>query len=247
LVAPDAPDDVLNAAEHLAQSGSFSGPTAATGYAAGALVGGATRAALKLNLNALFTANLPANFTPLFDVRPVAATVAGGAAGDIVALTQDPRAFDGFGGNQPGDFSCYKHNATSTAWTALPYVDNPAFTAPTADGWALFQVTAFGADGVLGGGDDAVAYVARGANLSATANYYLVLYIEDNGDYDTAGAAGTITDPPAFGFVPAAAAADDDDDDDDFLGCVANPAATLSLEWLLLCIAPALYWIRRRR
>jgi len=250
-VAADDPDYNMTAGDLLAQNASFSGPVAATGYGApGALVAGlgSTRAALKLALNALFTAKLPANFNALWNVRAITATVAGGAAGDIVALPQDPRAFDGFGGNQPADYKLYKHNATTTTWTSLPYVANPAFTAPTADGWALFQVTGFGADAALGGGDDAVAYVAAGQDLSATANYYLVLYIEDNGDYDTAAAAGTITDPPAFGFVPpAAAAAADDDDDDDFLGCVANPAATLSLEWLLLCIAPALYWIRRRR
>ena len=164
------------------------------------------------------------------------------------SLPQDPRAFDGFGGRTPSAFACYKHNGTSNAWTALPYVADPAFTAPTADGWALFLVTGYGADTVLGGGDDTVAYVAPGAALTAADEYYLVLYIEDNGDYDTAGAAGTITDPPAFGAVAAGGgAAADDDDDDDFLGCVANPAATLSLEWLLLLIAPAVYAIRRRR
>jgi hypothetical protein len=34
--------------------------------------------------------------------------------------------------------------------------------------------------------------------------------------------------------------------DSDDTGCVLNPAATLSIEWLLLLIAPALYLIRRR-
>ena len=250
--APDAPGGpgaggIVPDANLDAIAVQFASPTAVGGgYTGGVLVGGATRAALKLNLNGLFAANLPAAFTPLFDVRPMTANT-GGAAGDIAALPQDPRIFDGFGGRTPSSFACYKHNAATTAWTALPYVSNPGLTAPTADGWALFQVNV-GADGTLGTGDDGLTYVPAGTALSATTPYQLVLYIEDNGDYDTAGAAGTITDPPAFGFVAGGGgAAADDDDDDDFLGCVANPAAALSLEWLLLLIAPAVYAIRRRR
>lgn len=78
--------------------------------------------------------------------------------------------------------------------------------------------------------------VAKDVELSGEAAYGVRAYIMDNGDYDSDDTVGVISDPFAI-------ATDDDDDDG---GCVFNPAAGLTLEWLLVLIAPALMIIRRR-
>lgn len=202
---------------------------------------GDTLADLKLALNTATGVALPATFTPLAPVSEVTVTIGAANAGKVAGVPQNPFQTTNFDGITPASLTCYKVNGTTNLWTALDYLDgNPVLAGnePTDGTWALFQYT---------NAATPLIYVPENQTLDGTTDYVLIVYIAEGGDYDTDAAGATITDPPALGAAAAAAAADDDDDDDDFLGCVANPAATLSLEWLLLCIAPALYWIRRRR
>ncbi len=139
-----------------------------------------------------------------------------GATDAIVKFSAPAITMPGAAGKKAGDMTAVKLFGDKSAMN-FDYSDKE-----TADGY--FCLTTNG------------ACVAKDAELSGTTAYGVNIYIADNGDYDLDKDANKVSDPFAI------ATTDDDDDS----GCVFNPAAGLTLEWLLLLIAPALMVIRRR-
>jgi len=75
-------------------------------------------------------------------------------------------------------------------------------------------------------------------------NFYMIRYwVKNNGSYDLDPSNNVVLDPVTLALK----SVEGDDDGDGGCGCVLNPTAGLSLEWLLLLIAPALMIFRRRK
>lgn len=172
--------------------------------------------------------------TPLFPVVKQTATYAG--TNSVIAIPQNyitTAAGDNFTGNTPGRFVCYKYNTVTANYASLPYVSaNPAATAPTTNSWALFNYNS---------GNP--AFIASGTTITAGMQLMPVVYVLDNGPYDLSATAGTVQDPPIIGAAGVGGSSSSDGDS----GCVMNPAASLSLDWLLMLLAPAMFFLRRRK
>ena len=82
--------------------------------------------------------------------------------------------------------------------------------------------------------------------LALGSNYDMWLAIQDNGDYDLDATGGQIADPGGFvaGLGGGGGSSSSSSDNG---GCVLNPAAGVSVEMLLLMLAPLAYFIRRRK
>lgn len=194
-----------------------------------------TLAALKLSIeaDAAFGGKaLPV--TPLFPVVKQTATYAG--TNSIVAIPQNyitTVVGDNFTGNAPSRYVCYKYNTVTANYVALPYVSaDPAATGATANSWAFFNYN---------GG--VPAFIPAGTAIPAGTQLMPVVYVLDNGPYDLSATAGTVQDPPIIGAAVGGGSSSSSGDS----GCVMNPAATLSLDWLLMLLAPAMFFLRRRK
>jgi hypothetical protein len=208
--------------------------TTLTSFATASTYTTTTIAAMKLSIeaDAAFGGKaLPVN--PLFPVVKQTATYAG--TNSIIAIPQDyitTAAGDNFTGNTPSSYVCYKYNTVSANYAALPYVSaNPAATAPTTNSWAFFNYN---------GGNP--TFIAAGTAIAAGTQLMPVVYVLDNGPYDLSATAGTVQDPPIIGAAVGGSSSSSDGDS----GCVMNPAAGLSLDWLLMLAAPAMFFLRRR-
>ena len=223
---------MTNAIATAAATTSAIGGQAVASWAAGTNYTGATLEAVK---NAFLTNDgvaLPLRFTPLIPVEVVTVTHVGGT-GTVVGIAQATFTSANFDGTKPSGLTCYKLNQNTNVYDALPYVTTvPSVTAPTVDSWALFNYNAGNPQ-----------FLSADTTMTATTEIMLVCYITDDGNYDSNAAANTIDDPPALGALTGGGGGLTSSSSS---GCVFNPAATLSLEWLLLLIAPALMIARRR-
>jgi outer membrane protein assembly factor BamB len=80
-------------------------------------------------------------------------------------------------------------------------------------------------------------YMEPNARLKPGSIYYVEFYVQDNGSYDLDATAGVIVDPCVLTQGSSSSSSS---------GCVLNPDAEFSLEWLLLALAPLLWIVRRR-
>jgi len=93
--------------------------------------------------------------------------------------------------------------------------------------------------------NDIPGLVLTSANtMEDNITYRVNIAIQDNGPYDADGRTGFIRDPsgPLSGIGGGGEEGSSDDE-----GCVFNPAASMSLEFLLLLLVPVAYLIRRRK
>ncbi|MDK2956428.1 MAG: hypothetical protein PWQ57_1924 [Desulfovibrionales bacterium] len=75
---------------------------------------------------------------------------------------------------------------------------------------------------------------------SFTGEVSTCVWIKDNGAYDAISTAGTVADP---GFVTSLSSSSSSSSS---TGCILNPNAGFSLEWLLALLAPLAVWLRLR-
>lgn len=88
-------------------------------------------------------------------------------------------------------------------------------------------------------------FIPANFSLNQAFDYTLYFTIADNGVYDVNTSEDIIGDPSGFvsGTTTSSSTSSDSDSDG---GCVFNPAAAWSIEFLLLLIAPAAFLVRRR-
>ena len=156
------------------------------------------------------------------------ATLSGDNLGDAIVMFQTaPFSMADFDAYTPADFVLYKlFNDGGT----LPFLGYAPNAAANADGyWCLLYAD----------GEDAIS---ASTVLSDSAYYMIRYWVKNNGSYDQDPADNIVLDPVALAFKSGG-----DDDDGDGGGCMLNATAGLSLEWLLMLLAPALLIFRRRK
>jgi outer membrane protein assembly factor BamB len=84
-------------------------------------------------------------------------------------------------------------------------------------------------------------YMERGAEMQQTSTYYLYFCIKDNGEYDVNTTLGAIEDPSILVYGGSSSSSSSSS------GCVLNPHAGFSAEWLLLALAPLVWTVRNRK
>lgn len=198
---------------------------------------GGTLAGIITAINNTFPGTLPTGFTALIPAQTVTVPIVGNA-GKITGVPTQSFSSANFAGTTPSQLSCYKQHNTTNAWTALTYVTaDPTITEPADGTFAIYRDNGAAAAGTF--------ISSSTAMLGAGTNYYLVAYIQDGGSFDADGAANAaVVDPAVLGIGTGGGGGVLSSSSS---GCVFNPMATLSIEWLLLLIAPAIMVIRRRK
>lgn len=178
---------------------------------------GYTSTALKANWK-----GVASNFTPLTEVKGYALTVEPKSKKDSVYFTAQ-FGFSGVGG-LINNLRLYKvSDAGSSSWS-LHYSSEAS---PSVDGaWWISNAENGG-------------YLNENSVLDPSIKYYLNWTIKDNGNYDSNKTVCGIVDPVVLGSVPTSSSSSSS-------GCVFNPTAGFSLEWLLLMLAPMVAIVRSR-